>query len=460
MIKNKMKKILVILTILLLNSLILINSVNASNQSIYIHATRDCGELLTYKGIVVKANYVVYTKDGVSYPAYCMDKTKVGADNKGYNVSVKDSIKDVALWRIIINGYPYKSIKELGTANKEEAFVATKQAIYCYIHGNNISDYAPIGVAGQRTLNAMNKILTNAKNSKETKISSTIKINKNSEKWKQDNIDKNYLSKTYVVSAGANIKNYKVTLSKDNGRDLGGLKLTNEKNQEKTEFKPNEKFKIMIPIKSITEAGKFDLKVEAQIATKPILYGTAPNSGLQDYALTAASYEDGQGNIQDEYPKNETEIIVIKVDSDTKAKMKDVEFELIDSNKNVVYSDLKTNKDGKIQIKSLVPGTYYLRETNAKDGYLKYDELIKIEVKLNEKVTVTVNNKKEDEPTVETSKKEIEVDQDVVKEIEVKQESIKKEYQDKKKLVKQSQSQTQVIKENIRQVKTLPVTGM
>lgn len=76
MIKNKIKKILVILIILLLNGLTLVNSVNASNQSLYIHATGDCGELLTYKGIVVKANYVGYTKDGVSYPAYCMDKTK------------------------------------------------------------------------------------------------------------------------------------------------------------------------------------------------------------------------------------------------------------------------------------------------------------------------------------------------------------------------------------------------
>lgn len=306
----------------------------------------------------------------------------------------------------------------------------------------------------------MKKILEDAKNSKETKISSTIKIDKNYEKWKQDKINKNYLSKTYVVSAGANIKNYKITLSREKGKDLGGLKLTNEKNQEKTEFAPNEKFKIMIPIKSIKEAGKFDLKVEAQIATKPILYGTAPNNGLQDYALTAASYEDGNGNIQDEYPKNETEITIIKVDADTKAKMKDVEFELTDSNKNTVYSDLRTNENGKIQIKNLIPGTYYLRETNTKDGYLKYDELIKIEVKLNEKVTVTVNNKKEDKPIIETSKKEIEVDQDIVKEIEVKQDSIKKEYQNTIKKTKQTQNQTQVMKENIRQVKTLPVTGM
>ena len=60
------------------------------------------------------------------------------------------------------------------------------------------------------------------------------------------------------------------------------------------------------------EAGKISLKVETKIETKPILYGTAPNSGLQDYALTSATYEDGTGNIKDEYFKNETKSSMLK----------------------------------------------------------------------------------------------------------------------------------------------------
>lgn len=439
--KDKTKKILILLIILLLNTVNFINAVNASNiESAYIHATGDCGELLTYKGIIVKANYVEYTKDGVNYPAYCMDKTKVGADSNGYTVSVQDSIKDVGLWRMIINGYPYKSIQELGVANKEEAFTATKQAIYCYIHGNNPADYGAIGEAGQRTLNAMKNIITNAQNSAETKISSTIKINKNLSSWKQDNIDKNYLSKTYNVTAGANIKNYKITLTKENGQNLGGIKLTDEKNNEKTEFNPNEKFKVLIPIKNMKEAGKIELKVEAKINTKPILYGVAPNSSAQDYALTAAAYEDGIGNIQDEYFKNETKIIILKQDEQTKEKIEGVEFELLDENKNVIYNGLKTDKDGKIKVDNLIPGTYYLKETNTKDGYIKYEDIIQINVKLNEQVTVTVNNKKEEKPIIETSKKEIEVSQEI--------ETYKEE------------KQVETTKETIKEIKKLPVTGM
>ena len=120
--------------------------------------------------------------------------------------------------------------------------------------------------------------------------------------------------------------------------------------------------------------------------------------------------------------------------------MEGVEFELLDENKNVIYNDLKTNNNGEIQVNNLIPGIYYLRETNTKDGYSKYEELIKISIKLNEQVVVTVNNKKEDKPTIETSEKKLEVNQEIVKE--------------------KNEKQTNIIQENIKQVKTLPVTGM
>ena len=79
-----------------------------------------------------------------------------------------------------------------------------------------------------------------------------------------------------------------------------------------------------------------------------------------------------------------------------------MEFELLDENKNIVYVDLKTNEDGKIEISNLVPGTYYLKETKTIDGYELYDQLIRVDTKLNQEVTVTVNNRKEDVPEIET----------------------------------------------------------
>jgi len=420
-IKSIIKKVLIILGIVIFNSLGFLNSVYAANiNTANLHSTGDCGELLKYKGIVVKVSYVEYINGNEHYPAYCLDKTKPGAETKEYSVSVNNTIKDVGLWRIIINGYPYKTIKELGVANKEEAFTATKQAVYCYIHGNNPKDYTAIGEAGKRTLSAMNKIISNANSSNETKISSTIKINKNVEEWKQDNIDKNYLSKIYTISAGTTIQNYKIKLTKDNGQDIGGIKITDEKNNEKQEFSPNEKFKVLIPIKNMNEKGNFRLEVEAKIKTKPVLYGIAPDSNYQDYALTFNTYEDGQGYVNDQYYKNETKIIILKQDEETKERIPNVEFELLNENKETIYTELKTNQEGKITLENIIPGKYYLKEMNSVDGYEKYEELIEINIELNEQLSVIVNNRKEEGNTdVEITKNKISVSNKEVKKLPV-----------------------------------------
>lgn len=403
----RISRILIATTLMVLNILGFINSVYATNMdSVNLYSIGECGELLTYKGIPVKVSYIEYTQNGVHYPAYCMDKTKPGAEMGAYTVAIHDLIKDVGLWKRIVNGYPYKTIEELGVANKEEAFTATKQAVYCYIHGNNPNDYGAIGEAGKRTLNAMYKIISNAENSNEAKISSTITINKNSSEWKQDEQEKKYLSKTYKIEAGAEIEKYKITITKENGQDLGGIKLTDEKNNEKAEFEPNEKFKIMVPIKNMTERGSFNLKVEAKIKTKPVLYGVAPNSGYQDYALTTAVYEDGVGNAKDEYNKNETKITIVKKDQEDGKRIEGVEFEILNKNKEIVYSNLKTNKEGKILVENLIPGKYYLKETKTIDGYELYEELIEVDVELNQEVTVTVNNQRKEDPEIETKKTE------------------------------------------------------
>ncbi len=406
-IKLGFKYSLILSTIFTIFSVVtFMNSVYAESiNSANIYKVGNCGNLLTYNGVNVEVSYVEYNHSGISYPAYCLDKTKPGVETVPYEVSVQSMVQDVGLWRIIINGYPYKSIQQLGVANKEEAFTATKQAVYCYVHGNSPDNYGAIGEAGARTLQAMKNIIQNAQNSNETKISSTITINKDVSDWKQDERDKNYISKLYNVSSNANISNYKIELTKAGSDNLGGIKLTDENNNEKAMFTPNEKFKILVPIKNMTEKGEISIKVEAQVETKPVLYGTAPNSGYQDYALTASTYEDGIGNVNDEYQKNETKIIIIKKDQDNEKLLQGVEFELLDENKQIVYTNLKTNEEGKIIIENLVPGKYYIKETKTIDGYEIYDQLINVEMELNQEITITVNNKKEEKPQIDTIKK-------------------------------------------------------
>ena len=118
------------------------------------------------------------------------------SDSLAYSVSIQDSIHDVGLWRYIVNGYPYKTYQELGCANKEEAFTATKQAIYCYIHGNDVNSYTPIGEAGNRTVAAIKKIVNAAKNSNENQASNSIVVKRLKDNFEQDAIQKEYISKT------------------------------------------------------------------------------------------------------------------------------------------------------------------------------------------------------------------------------------------------------------------------
>ena len=140
--------------------------------------------------------------------------------------------------------------------------------------------------------------------------------------------------------------------------------------------------------------------------TKPVLYGTAPDSGLQDYALTAATYEDGVGELSLQYPKNETEIIVIKQDEESNERLKNVEFALLNENKEVIKQSLLTDEEGKIQISNLLPGKYYLKEVHTSLGYIPTEELIELEVAWNDSLTVTVYNQKEKKPEIKTEKNE------------------------------------------------------
>lgn len=405
---KKLKKLFIItgvvFIILVLQFCVFYNSVVATQlDSANIYMVGDCGSLLKYKGVEVKVSYVQYTYEGVNYPAYCLDKTKPGAENGAYTVSVNSMIQDVGLWRRIINGYPYKSIEELGVANKEEAFTATKQAIYCYIHGNNPADYTPIGEAGERTLRAMHQIIAQAQSSSETKISNYIEIKDEDVNWKVDEIEKSYISKVFSILSDAQIQDYSIHFQENT---IDGIKITNLQNTVKNEFQPDEKFKILIPIESLREKGEFRILANAKVKTKPVLYGTAPDSGLQDYALTAATYEDGVGEISLQYPKNETEIIVIKQDEESNERLKNVEFALLNENKEVIKQGLLTDEEGKIQISNLLPGKYYLKEVHTSLGYIPTEELIELEVEWNDSLTVTVYNQKEKKPEIKTEKNE------------------------------------------------------
>lgn len=404
------KKLISIISIIV----ILIGLIPISSKAVvpidtaYIYANKKTEGLLMWKGLKIHTHLAVYKKDGKEYPAYCMNRELPGVEiGRSQTVDVKQLVNNVMVWRTIINGYPYKSISELGCNTEEEAYLATKQAVYCMLTNRDVNEYSAIGEAGERTLNALKTIVNNARNSNQTKVSSELTVNEQEKLWRIDNLDSSYISKTFLVTANTSMSKYTVNVKNLN---IEGYKLVDQNNKEKTEFSNSEKFKILIPIQEVKQDGNFSIEVSAQVATKPVFYGERRDSGLQSYALTGYTYEEGTGSKKVYYTKNETKIIITKTDDKTGKKLEGVEFELLDKNQNKIYTEITTNKDGIATIDNLLPGIYYIRETKTLEGYQLYSKLIKVELELNEETTVNViNSEKEPEIYKEEKKTELAV---------------------------------------------------
>ena len=140
--------------------------------------------------------------------------------------------------------------------------------------------------------------------------------------------------------------------------------------------------------------------------TKPVFYGKSPNNNLQDYALTAYVCEDIFKEIDQEYRKNETQIIIEKQDTETKENLQGAKFEILNENKKAIRIS-ETDENGKICIEQLLPGTYYIKEIKAPNGYKISEDIQKIDIKMNEKITLKMENEKikiKEEPVKEIPK--------------------------------------------------------
>ena len=289
---------------------------------------------------------------------------------------------------------------------RDEAYVATQQAIYCYIYNQKIEDYEPIGEAGKRTIEAMKNIIKNAENTEETPLSEAIKINKIDKEFKQDDINPEYASKTYQVTSTLPMEKYTVIL-----QEIKKFKITDLNNKEKAEFKQNEKFKLLLPIEEMKKSTNIKITIQAKVQAKPVIYAIPNDNIYQDFAIpTSITEEIVNKTTEEPYPENETSIKIIKQDKETQKNIEGAEFEILDNNKKTLHKNLKTNKKGEIKIKNITPGTYYIKETKAKEGYILNSELIKITVKLNENAEIFFYNVKEDLTEIKIEKNGVKED--------------------------------------------------
>lgn len=411
---KKFISVLMIVIVLLGVSASFINESKAATYLIKEAELYSKGEMVSfrYKGVGVGVEFVVYEKDGVEYPAYCLDKNLIGVTTtQGATIKVKKALENVKIWRVVTNGYPFKTPAELKCNNEMEAFAATKMAVYDTMYNYDWADFEPVNEQGQRVIKAAESIAKVAEKSTATKVSGKVEIKAISEAWMQDSVDKEYVSKTYEVKTNAESTGYTIQVA---GMQLDGEKITDENNQEKTTFKNGEKFKILIPIARIESKWEINREINitaaADLKTKPILFGETSNSNYQDYALAAGEWEFEKGTLTDTYPPNKTCIKIVKEDAETNEVLEGAKFNILDENKNLVYTDVTTNEEGIVEILGIMPGKYFIEEVKSPDGYTKYEEIIEIELAFNETYVVNVNNyKKPVEEEKEVEDKEISV---------------------------------------------------
>ena len=342
-----------------------------------------------YKGSPVEIELVFYKKGNTEYPVYGLNQAKNSFSSENdYEVKIDGLVTNQKIWKVITNGYPFKTVEELGCEAIQRDYAATKIAVSDVFNNYDLTKLTQVSDEDASTVAAAKSIIEKARSSKQSKTMGKLEI-KEASKWQVDDIDGNYVSKTYTVTASASNRTYDIYIAGDN---LSDVKVTKMNNSINSEFPANEKFKVIIPISKLPVSGQFTIYARSSLKTYPIYHAQDSEGTYEDFAVTAGEYETVEASYVQNYEINRTKIKVLKQDGDTERPLQGAVFNLLDQNKSILYSELTTNESGIIEISDLAPGIYYLEEVSAPNGYYGYDELIKVDTTAKELVEIIVDN--------------------------------------------------------------------
>lgn len=343
--------------------------------------------------------YYYIDNKNVEHPAYCMNLGKDGAEHisGGYDVNVSSKINDEKVVSILTSGFPYKSVSELGVANDSEARVATQYALWIYLNDLDVNKITKMEKDYERVVNAIQNIYNDGTKSN-VSFGIGLKLKKDTKNAIVDNINKGYYSLTYTLEHNENVK--KIDILVDGVSDY---KITDINNNESVNLISNNKFKVLIPRKSINKDTKINLKLNIEYKQTAILFGAATVSDMQNMALMLNPVSVGSLDSGFDVKYKPFIMKIKKIDyDDNSIVLPNVKFRIssVDSNEVLgeyitndkgeivfdVQKDFKIYNEQKVKIEEIeVPSEYYIDYTNNTQIVdLKFD-------KINE---VTFKNKK------------------------------------------------------------------
>lgn len=244
---------------------------------------KDINDMLYGGKKVLHSSAWWYDEDGNKNPAFCVDPNKAGpgeyfAGKYDLNVAGAETNEKVAA--IINNSIPYKTYQELDVNSEEEAYAATKAAIWCVIGVSNYTNKDAWDCHSNPNVKKLfDKLVDLALNNPEpvkAAVYGTIKVDEEPVE------EENYFVQRFQVqetsNSGKKITKYKVELTGD--YPVGTI-ITGEDGIEKTQFKGDETFAIRIPKTSVPVGGSVEanVKISANLYSNVILIGK-PLNGL------------------------------------------------------------------------------------------------------------------------------------------------------------------------------------
>ena len=336
----------------------------------------------------IVCNYICYTEGGNKYPAYCIKHGVHGVDEEGpYTVNISKLLSDDRIWRVITNGYPYKTPAQIGVATADDAYVATKHAINSVLLNRDVKTYYHgANDKGKKVVDAIYNLTQIGRNGKQSMPEADLKVSKAKG---MTSYNDTYYYIEYKVSADVDIGSYK--MSSIAGFPTGSY-VANSKGEKTTSFQGNQNARVMIPKNKVTTDFTGTVKVEAKCKTYPIFFGDAPKSTVQDYAITYDAYGDFEASGKFEEKVDTGKIKVIKQDEESSKPIEGVTYRLSKKDGTVI-GNKKTNHKGEVEFGSLYPGEYILQETNTTQHYILDTTQHTMKVEYDAAIVKTLTNK-------------------------------------------------------------------
>lgn len=346
---------------------------------------KDINDMLYGGKKVLHSSAWWYDADGNKNPAFCVDPNKAGpgeyfAGKYDLNVAGAETNEKVAA--IINNSIPYKTYQELGVNSEEEAYAATKAAIWCVIGVSNYTNKdawdCPSNPNVKKLFDKLVDLALNNPEPVKAAVYGTIKVDEEPVE------EENYFVQRFQVqetsNSGKKITKYKVELTGD--YPVGTI-ITGEDGIEKTQFKGDETFAIRIPKTSVPVGGSVEanVKISANLYSNVILIGK-PLNGLdgkvqdmeigmpnQPITINAKMIVGEPGDPTEPGEPRKGKLKVIKLDArDNATPLEGVTFDCYNSQGQLIDTGT-TDKSGVWEPNITTEGTYTVVERSSGNSY-------------------------------------------------------------------------------------------